>query len=164
MKSIFLICLICIVASTFIYIKESLSHSNSAPIMDCMSCHQGDLKSDLLTVIGMPKTYTPGKSYSIKISVKSELQAQGEPQGGFALEASGGKIVVSDKKNTQIIGSFLTHTLQGAQKRDWSFTWQAPKGKEDVTITIMAVASNGDYSPFGEEIGAQSFTIKASAK
>lgn len=164
MKRILILCFISIFAMTFIYIQDSLSHSNSAPTMDCLSCHQGDLKANIVSVTGLPKTYKPGNSYKLKITVNSELKAQGESQGGFALEASAGKIIVSDKKNTQISGVYLTHTLAGSQKRSWDFTWQAPKADEDVSFTVMVVASNGDYSSFGEEVGAQSYSIKASGK
>jgi len=164
MKRNIILCLSVVFGLTFFYVQNSLSHSNSAPVIDCMSCHQGDLKTDLVIVTGIPKAYKPGNSYKLKITVKSEVKAQGESQGGFALEASAGKLIVSDKKNTQISGSVLTHTLIGSQKRSWEFTWQAPKTGEDVTLTVMAVASNGDHSSFGEEVGAQSYTIKAAGK
>jgi hypothetical protein len=164
MKRTLMLCIIVVLGLTFFYIHDSLSHSNSAPVIDCLSCHEGELKSDIVQVTGIPKAYTPGNSYKLRITVKSGLKADGESQGGFAVEATAGKLIASDKKNTQISGTVLTHTLEGSRKRTWEFIWQAPKTGEDVSITVMVVASNGDYSSFGEEIGAQSYSIKASGK
>lgn len=139
-------------------------HSNSAPILDCTSCHQGDFKSGLITITGLPKTYKPGANYKLTITIKSDLEALGEAKGGFALEVSGGNLIVTDKKLTQAIDSILTHTLEGSKSRTWSFTWQAPKSSEDITFTVMAIVSNGDYSPSGDVISAEAITIKSAKK
>lgn len=141
-------------------VDKGFSHSNSAPVMDCTSCHQGEFKADMVFINGIPKAYKPGAKYKLTLTIKSDLEPIGESMGGFALEVTDGKIVVTDKKTTQFIEKYLTHTLEGAKTRKWSFTWQAPKGDKDVTFTVMAMASNGDYSPFGDVVSAQSYTVK----
>ncbi|MCX8027844.1 MAG: hypothetical protein N3A62_08345 [Thermodesulfovibrionales bacterium] len=161
MKKTVLLLLLVVSIMLFYYLPDVLSHSNSAPVIDCMTCHQGELKPDIVSISGLPQTFIPNKVYNLTIQINSELIAQGEAQGGFALEATNGKIIISDNKNTQIINGVLTHTLQGSQKRRWNFKWQAPNDKVDANITVMVVASNGDYSSAGDEIGAQSYTIKA---
>lgn len=147
-----------------IAIDKGFSHSNSAPVMDCTSCHQGEFKADRVSIAGLPKAYKPGAKYKLTIKIKSDLEAMGESRGGFALEVTDGKILVTDKRLTQYIERYLTHTIEGAKAREWSFTWQAPKSGEDVTFTVMAMASNGDHSPFGDEISAQSYTVKAAKR
>ncbi|HIJ60159.1 MAG TPA: hypothetical protein HPP56_06045 [Nitrospirae bacterium] len=103
-------------------------------------------------------------TYKLTIKISSDLEAMGESRGGFALQATGGKIVITNKKDTQYIEKFLTHTLEGSKSRSWSFSWQAPKTGDEVTLTVMAIASNGDYSAVGDLIGAQSYAIKALKK
>ncbi|MCX8069266.1 MAG: hypothetical protein N2738_02055 [Thermodesulfovibrionales bacterium] len=151
-------------ALTLMSVDKVFSHSNSAPVMDCTSCHQGEFKADIVSINGLPKAYKPGAKYKLTLTIKSDLETLGESMGGFALEVSDGKILVTDKQKTQFIEKYLTHTLEGVKTRTWSFTWQAPKSDKDITFIVMAMASNGDYSPFGDVVGAQSYTIKAVKK
>ncbi|MEK6673408.1 MAG: choice-of-anchor V domain-containing protein [Nitrospirota bacterium] len=149
--------------SLFILLTVSIGsgHNNSAPSLDCAICHQGDFAPELVSLEGLPETYTPGKRYKLSISVNSDLKSMGDIAGGFALESSAGDILVTDGKNTQLINSILTHTQDGSELRKWNFAWKAPLEKVDVTFTIMAVAANGDFSSTGDIVSAGSFTTKA---
>ncbi|MBF0328835.1 MAG: hypothetical protein HQL10_06730 [Nitrospirae bacterium] len=145
---------------SFLYAATAQSHNNSAPNMECLSCHDGDIQAGMVSIQGIPKNYKPGKVYTMSVVVKSNLESLGEIKGGFALEADKGTLVVKDKKNTQLIDGFLTHTQEGSHFRKWTFSWKAPEDKSDASISLMAVASNGDYSSQGDHVGTGSYTIK----
>lgn len=147
---------------SFLGVSITYGHRNSAPTFECLSCHEGEMVHDMIKIEGIPKTYVPGKTYSLKVVVVSDLQSISESKGGFALDVSAGKLKVKDKKNTQLSNGFITHTQEGSELREWSFQWTAPKEKTDVNITVMAVAANGDYSPYGDRVGATVYSIKPS--
>lgn len=137
-----------------------LGHNNSAPNLECTACHQGDLSSEV-KLEGLPKNgFVPGTQYTLTVKVNYSEPPQGDVAGGFALQASGGKLTVKDKKNTQLSEDFITHTQEGSALRTWSFTWSAPKAKDEVTFTVMGLAANGDFSSVGDAVGADSFTVK----
>lgn len=146
--------------------------ANSAPNFDCMSCHPGAMKTDMVKLANLPSGYEPGKSYTLTLTLNSHLESMGDQQGGFAVRASAGQLIVQDDLNTQISNEILTHTLQGSAQRTWTFTWQAPgeavggwqfRRKAEpgphVNLTVMAVAANGDFSSMGDEVGAAGFAI-----
>lgn len=143
-----------------LYVSTGYSHRNSAPNLDCISCHEGEMVQGMVKVQGLPKAYTPGKTYTLTVIVTSDLESMSESTGGFAVEALAGKLIVKDKKNTQLSNGILTHTQEGSGLRKWTFNWKAPSEKIDSNITVMAVAANGDYSAFGDRVGADSYAIK----
>jgi len=140
--------------------SPSYSHNNSAPNMECINCHQGEMVPDMVTIEGIPKAFVPGKVYTFAAKVTSSMKSEGDVAGGFAVEVSGGELIVSDKKHTQISDGLLTHTQEGSAFRKWTFKWKAPAKREDVNVNIMAVAANGDFSAIADHVGANSYTIK----
>lgn len=138
------------------------SSTNSAPDGECFVCHTNTAASPETKLTGIPKDFEPGKTYNITLSVISRLKSISEIKGGFSVSASTGELVVTDQKNTQKSNSFITHTIEGAQNRTWKFAWKAPKEKIPAEIKVMAIASNGDYSPSGDAITAELVTIKPS--
>ncbi len=159
-RIIFFLVLILFGMSGF-YISKGYGHKNSAPNLDCISCHEGEMVQNMVKVQGMPKSYVPGKTYNLTVIVTSDLESMSESKGGFALEASAGELIVRDKKNTQLSNGILTHTQEGSELRKWTFKWKAPSEKIDASITVMALAANGDYSSVGDRVGADSYTIKS---
>ncbi|MCX7794311.1 MAG: hypothetical protein N2257_07925 [Thermodesulfovibrionales bacterium] len=145
-----------------LYVNLILGHRNSAPTMECLTCHEGEIISDMVKIEGVPISYVPNKTYTMTVTINSDLESISDSRGGFSLEVSAGKLIIKDKKNTQLINGFLTHTQEGSELRKWNFQWRAPSRKDEVTITVMAVASNGDYSPAGDRTGAASYIIKPS--
>ncbi len=140
--------------------QEVRSHSNGAPSLECDECHSGGEDKEVKILLsGLPTDYAPNKSYEIKIRIESDLVSEGEYQGGFALTVSDGKIVVIDRRNTQISEGYLTHTMDGSRLREWKFKWIAPSSGE-VEFSIMGVAANGDYSPSGDAIGVETVKVK----
>ncbi len=138
------------------------SSTNSAPDGECFVCHTDIADTADIKFTGMPKEYAPGKTYNITLTVKSRLKSMSDVKGGFSATASAGELIVTDQKNTQKSNSFLTHTIEGAKNRTWKFAWKSPKEKIPAEISVMAVASNGDFSPSGDAITAEIATIKPS--
>ncbi|MBI5098724.1 MAG: hypothetical protein HZB30_05745 [Nitrospirae bacterium] len=134
------------------------SHNNSAPNFECIGCHQGEGSAEI-KIDGLPEKYIPGKTYKITLTIVSDNQSLGDVAGGFAIEASAGDLMVTDRKNTQLSEGFLTHTKEGSAFRKWTFGWKAPVQKTEANLTVMAVAANGDYSPAGDVTGAGGFLI-----
>jgi hypothetical protein len=134
-------------------ISIGYTHNNSAPNFECVTCHQGEIVPDMVVVQGVPKKYSPGKTYKITVVVNSKLESVGENKGGFAAEATVGELMVTDKKNTQLSDKIITHTQEGSALRKWTFAWKAPKDKVDASICVMAIAANGDYSTSGDKVG-----------
>lgn len=143
-----------------LYVSTVYSFTNSAPNFECLTCHVGQMAGATVEVRGLPKHYKPGKTYKLTIVVTSDMESIGDVQGGFALEASAGKLIARDKKNTQLSNSILTHTPEGSHHRTWTFEWRSPTKKEDVHIITMALAANGDFSPVGDIVGVNSYIIK----
>ncbi len=135
-------------------------HRNSSPNIECINCHAGEVVQDMIKLEGLPERYQPGKTYNIKIILRTELESMSESRGGFALEVTGGKVIVKDKRHTQLSNGFLTHTQEGNELRTWEFAWRAPSEKMDISFSVMAVAANGDYSPTGDVVGATVYVIK----
>lgn len=144
-----------------LYISTGYGHRNSAPNLECISCHEGEMVQDMVKIQGLPKSYVPGKKYNLTVIITSDLESMSECKGGFAVEASAGKLMVKDKKHTQLSNGILTHTQEGSGLRKWTFWWKAPSEKTDASITVMAIAANGDYSPSGDKVGANSYTVKS---
>ncbi len=143
-------------------VSVSSGHNNSAANFECMGCHIGGSGDAAVKIEGLPKVFTPGKLYKLTMTVNSKLKSELEVQGGFAVEVDGGELVVLDKKNTQLGDkNILTHTKEGSELRKWKFGWKAPAQKADVTISTMVVAANGDFSPAGDEVGVNTFSVKS---
>ncbi len=144
--------------------STALAHSNGAGTFDCFRCHSAAGQDEAeVQVTGLPKAFEPGKTYRMRITVKSALESMSDRQGGFAVQASAGEMRVVDQVNTQLIGGVATHTLPGAAGRSWEISWKAPKDRKPVDLTVMAVAANGDFSPFGDPVAAQVFTVTPAA-
>jgi hypothetical protein len=156
--AVFLIAGFCVAAAGFASL--SYGHNNSAPNFECGTCHQGDSAPNIVAIEGLPKGFVPGKTYRLTLKVTSDLQSMGDVSGGFAMETTAGELIVMDKKNTQKSGGMLTHTQEGSALRTWNIGWKAPAKREAVTISIMALAANGDFSPAGDLVGATAYTLK----
>lgn len=155
--SVAIISIICFLGS-----QRAFGHRNSAPIMECFICHKGEIIQDMVKIEGVPSSYVPGKKYTMTVVIRADHESMSESKGGFNLEASAGRLIVKDEKNTQLINGYLTHTQEGNGSRKWVFQWLAPSEKVDVNLVVMAVAANGDYSPAGDKLGVVSYTIKPS--
>lgn len=144
----------------FSFFQPGYSLNNSAPSKQCYNCHQGGDAPAYIRVQGIPDKYVPGGNYTITLTIESENESFGEVQGGFAAEAHGGELIVTDKKKTQLSYPYITHTKPGANHRQWTFDWKAPVQKINVVIYFMGLAANGDFSPAGDSMGQKVIEIK----
>jgi hypothetical protein len=149
-----------VLSVVFFVASFAYAHRNSSPNSECYSCHSGANVPAFITVKGLPDKYVPGGIYNVTVTVKSENASISEVQGGFSVKTDGGELGVTDMKNTQFSYPYLTHTVEGAASRSWSFAWRAPSQQMTAEIHIMAVAANGDYSPAGDAATGAVFTIE----
>lgn len=146
-------------------VSRVYSNNNSAPNTECNVCHAEIAAEPAeLKLVGLPEKYEPGKTYNLTLTVNSQLKSMSEVQGGFSAEVTAGQLIITDKKNTQLSDSFLTHTQEGSAKRSWKFAWKAPQEKIEANLNIMVVAASGDYSPSGDAIAADTFKMKPKVK
>lgn len=144
--------------------KDVSAHRNSAMGLECASCHIEGPQAKLV-IRGVPAQFQPGKTYEVTVEVISKLRSKSDSRGGFAVQASAGELKVKDTKRTQLINGYITHTIEGNSVRKWSFLWTAPKDVEEVTIMAMGVASDGDYSPYGDAVAVEAVTtVRAKPK
>ncbi len=138
--------------------------SNGAPALDCSQCHIGAAQNPPKFIVkGIPKFYEPGKIYNITVKIVKGPPCHPDVAcGGFAVAVSAGKLIVIDKKDTFVTKTFdgkeiITHTPEGAKKREWTFAWQAPKKLEPVIFSIAVNAVNGDGTYMGDSYGFKNF-------
>jgi hypothetical protein len=142
----------------------------------CRSCHfDYDLNKDggNLTLVGLPKSYQPGKDYQITV----ELQAEQLEVGGFQLTTrfedgsqagdfswDGEHLMFTPSVSDEL--KYLQHSESGTQKVDdkkiqWIFTWRAPNhAGRDIILNIAANSGNYDDSSFGDWIYAEEITLR----
>lgn len=159
-KNIILL-IVLVIGLVFLGISIGDTHNNSAPNFECMLCHKAEKVSEIdIKIEGLPKAYIPGKTYRLALTITSGITSLGDNAGGFAVRASAGELRVMDKKNTQLSNGILTHTQEGAALRKWTFGWKAPAEKMEVSLKVMGVAADGDFSPAGDIVGFDRYTIK----
>ncbi len=144
--------------------------SNGAPQLNCAQCHVGADKNPIDFVIeGLPKVVEPGKEYKITIRITKGPESKGAAYGGFAAAVTAGKLVATDEKNT-FLTTFtidgqqvpvITHTKEGSMKREWTFTWIAPKDCQGpIKFMVSVLAANGDGSPMGDAYRSETITLE----
>ena len=129
-------------------------------------CHTDAANNPAAFIIkGLPKRYIPGHVYNITIKI-----VKGPPCdptvgcGGFAVHVNAGKLIVTDPKDTflaqnPVDGVYITHTLEGHLKREWTFAWKAPNKPEPVKFKISVIAANGDGTFTGDAYAGKEITI-----
>lgn len=141
------------------YPSDLTAHRNSAMNLECGNCHiEG--KATKVIIKGFPSQFQPGRSYTITVEVQSKVLSVSESKGGFAAQVVGGTLKIKDDKNTQLLHGYLTHTQEGNTKRKWVFEWVAPQDAEEAVLTVMGVAANGDYSPYGDGVAVEALSAK----
>ncbi|MCX8031046.1 MAG: hypothetical protein N3A59_05655 [Thermodesulfovibrionales bacterium] len=150
---------ITVLFAVILIVTGSQSFTNSAPDNECFACHTNIADTAEIKLTGIPKAYSPGKTYTLTLTVQSKLKSMSEIKGGFSASTTEGELIIIDEANTQTSNSFLTHTKEGAKKRTWKIGWKSPSEKKPVEIRVMAIASNGDFSPSGDAIAAEIIKI-----
>lgn len=148
----------------------------------CVACHIGNdvnAYDGRVRIEGLPGGYVPGEEYVLTI----ELSADGTSVAGFQLAARfaegasagtpAGELTPVDDRTavTDSAGvSYLHQTRAGSVTHDpagarWSFAWLAPgNATGPVAIHVAANSGNGDNSPLGDLVYADSIRLRVASE
>jgi hypothetical protein len=138
--------------------QSGANSTSGAPMTMCMDCH-GMPKGAEIRVENLPSSFQPGATYEMTVKVSSAVRSEGDVQGGFAVSASAGELVVTDPDNTMKSNGYITHTAEGSLHRSWKFKWKAPVEKKKVTLNVSVIAANGDFAPANDAFARREFVI-----
>jgi hypothetical protein len=145
----------------------------------CQQCHFGnDLNAPggTLTLSGVPATFQPGETYTLRV----KLEKEGLQKGGFQLaaRAAAGASAGTDAGTLRPMGgdvqlvksadqkvTYIQHTPAGTKTATpgsltWEFRWIAPATGVVVEFDLAANASNNDESPMDDSIYTATATSK----
>ena len=141
----------------------------------CGQCHQGKPPGDRALTVTAPKTYRPGQTYQLRVT----LSRKGLEVGGFEVAAryrsgpqlgkQAGDLRAADARTQVVTGNvvqYAQHTDAGSRaaapgKLTWVVQWRAPaQSAGEVIFHVAANASNADSSPLGDAI----YTAEAVAR
>jgi hypothetical protein len=134
----------------------------------CQACHSDDKlnASPGSLTISAPERYSPGKTYSVTLT----LRRRGMAIGGFQLtsrfeedSAQAGTLALVDgqKDRMKVVTDrgvqYAYHTREGTPLTStdvvrWTISWTAPTGSRAVLFHAAANAANGDESQSGDFI------------
>jgi hypothetical protein len=110
----------------------------------------------MLSVTGLPATYSPDATYTITIHVNDVNGVAGE--NGFLLNLTGGGTLTNPGANVEVndpAGVASTIDTRPMTVDTWTVDWVAPSSGA-VTIHVWAVAANdvdtGSSAPYDEQI------------
>lgn len=133
----------------------SISSAQPTREVDCTGCH--DVQSaGLLSVTGLPATYTPDATYTITINVADVNGASGE--NGFYLTLTGGGTLLNPGANAEVndpAAAASTADTRPMTVDTWTVDWTAPSSGA-VTIHVWAVSATdtetGTSAPYDDMI------------
>jgi hypothetical protein len=134
----------------------------------CQACHNSEKLNATpgSVTISMPERYSPGKAYTVTVTLKRP----GMKIGGFVLtsrfendSAQAGTLSLSDGQQGRIKIAkdrdvqYAYHSragteLTGAGVVRWTLRWTAPEGNRVVVFNVASNAANGDDSQSGDFI------------
>lgn len=138
----------------------------------CQTCHfdrETNAGPGKLRIDGIPQTFEPGREYTLAIELRSpDLRAAGfqiaarfqdGTQAGTLAPAPGDEGRVDSTVQNHIL--FAHHSLAGTEPHEddvvrWTLVWTAPTRTGTVLFHAAANAANGDDSPLGDLIYADS--------
>lgn len=120
-----------------------------------------------LLISGLPKTYEPGKSYTVKLAISHTMDRR---HWGFQLAArvkatgaQAGELKPVDG-NTQVLEKdsiqYIEHTLEGIAVNIFTFDWVAPGSPAgEVIIHASGNAADGDMTSEADYIYSTAVTV-----
>lgn len=151
-----------------------LAHTGGFDEPTCRECHLGPPLNDpsgSLVIEGMPKTFAPGDSTWITITLSGEGMERAGFQAAFRFlegETAGtqaGRTEPLDE-HTKVTRDVVTgveyvhHTEAGAELAEglgqWVIQWTAPLEARAVVLHVAANSANGDDSPLADLVYAAS--------
>ncbi len=140
----------------------SISTAQPTREVPCSNCHSTQ-SVGMLSVTGLPATYTPGATYTITIHVNDLNGATGE--NGFLLNTSGSGTLLNPGANVEVndpAGVASTADTRPMTVDTWTVDWTAPSSGS-ATIHVWAVSANdvdtGSSAPYDDQI----ITLNATA-
>jgi hypothetical protein len=137
----------------------------------CLQCHNDNGMNDAsgkLNLSGIPEMYTPGKDYTITVTLarpelaRAGFQLAARFDQGNSAGMSAGVLRASDPRTQLIEGAgsrviYIEHTLVGSKVEragtaEWTFRWTAPETGGPVIFHVAGNASNDDRSALGDFI------------
>lgn len=135
-----------------------------------------------VTLTGLPEEWELRQDYELTITVTGGPPAlpSPAPQGGFEVEADGGRFLYADGMQdfTHVYADdekAVTYTEEGTQMREWKVLWRAPdlppapnaeirfpdqwdplrSAPTDITFWVAAMAANGNHLRMGVGDGGE---------
>jgi hypothetical protein len=152
-----------------------LAHTGGFGEPTCLTCHfDGDLNdlSGSLQIRGLPDRYVPGSTYPIEIIlVKAGLKhagfqasvreaITGKQAGTWVDPPIEVKVQASESGVEYAMQTRAGTTAIVGDTARWQFSWRAPeRSSEPVIIHVAGNAADGDESPFGDAIYADSLQL-----
>jgi hypothetical protein len=130
------------------------------------TCHNPTFSATVLvTITGLPASYTPGQTYTVTVTVSGGPPPGGaNAEGGFNLFVSDGTLAVpGGAVDVQVNGPArqATHTLAGNDQRSWNVEWHAPAaGAGTVDFQAAAMSVNGDGAADAGDEWAQAAVVQ----
>jgi hypothetical protein len=137
----------------------------------CLECHDDNGMNDAsgrLNLSGIPEMYTPGKDYTITVTLarpelaRAGFQLAARFDQGSSAGMSAGVLRANDPRTQLIEGAgrrvvYIEHTLAGSKiepagTAEWTFGWTAPETGGSVIFHAAGNASNDDRSALGDFI------------
>ncbi|MDG1545264.1 MAG: hypothetical protein P8R32_03325, partial [Candidatus Poseidoniia archaeon] len=135
-------------------IEPSISTLVEANGCSCHNVGDGDMNnpnSDVILNLTMPSNFTAGETYTLILNISGgpndiAPMVEGPNMGGFMLKASSGVLTpINDNVWKPADASYLTHTEDGNNLREWSFNWTAPDSDSIVTnFMVYGNSVNGN--------------------
>lgn len=144
----------------------------------CLACHSGNALNDpggRLTLDGFPKTYRPGVTYELELSLSRPPKlasagfqlairlADGKTQAGTiqAFAEDDPRIGMLEERGVQFAHQRLAEVSPPESSRvNWKLAWTAPASVGPVVVHAAAVAADGDDSQLGDYV----YTLEAFAE
>ncbi len=118
----------------------------------CISCHQPPSPQEgaVAHLEGLPDGWIPQATYSLTIRVTGGPQAMPapQPQGGFDLATSAGRLSGDAALMRTPSPQEITYQPAGTLLREWTVTWQAPgldTRPAPVRFWLAVLAANGNH-------------------
>jgi len=137
----------------------------------CLECHDDHAMNDAsgkMNLSGIPEMYTPGREYTITVTLarpelaRAGFQLAARFDEGSSAGMSAGVLRASDLRTQLIEGTggrvtYIEHTLAGSRVEpagtaEWTFGWTAPATGGPVIFHAAGNASNNDRSALGDFI------------
>jgi hypothetical protein len=137
----------------------------------CLECHSDHGMNDAsgkMNLSGIPEMYTPGKDYTITVTLarpelaRAGFQLAARFDQGSSAGMNAGVLRASDPRTQLIEGAgrrviYVEHTLAGSKVErtgaaEWTFGWTAPETSGSVIFHAAGNASNDDRSALGDFI------------